>query len=140
VLFDRKGNIYAGAGVLADYSSRTTVENVGSAQVNPEIYILGPATLKWIENQTTKVRLYADLEILQNEEVLIKFAEGKMESTVRGDLSYALLPGSDMRNFQILPGNNVIAAFMTDDVAAQMQLYYEPRHWGADATEDGEDW
>lgn len=139
-IFDRKGNIYTGAGVLSDYASRTTVENVGSAQVNPEIYILGPATLKWIENQTTKVRVYADLDILQNEEVTIKFSEGRIDSTVRGDLSYALLPGSDMRNFQILPGNNVIAAFMTDDTAAKMQLYYEPRHWGADATEEGEEW
>ena len=134
-IFDWKENIYTGAGVLADYASRTTVENVGTAEVSPLIYIVGPGTLRWIENQTAKVRVYADMVILQNEEVTFDFAKGTVISTVRGDLAYAILPGSDMRAFKLLPGDNVMAVMMVDDIGATMGIYYAPRHWGVDAGE-----
>jgi hypothetical protein len=140
VMFDAKGNIFCGADALASYASRTTVTNLGTATANPEIYIVGPGTLKWIENQTLGRRMYLDLAILAGEEVSIRFSEGKIESTVRGDLAHTLLPGADMRAFQLLPGENIIAALMVNDVAATMNLYYEPRHWSADATEGGEEW
>lgn len=128
-IFDARENIYAGAGVLADYASRTTVENVGTAETQPIIYIVGPGLLRWIENQTAKVRVYADLEILEDEEVFFDFAKGTITSMVRGDLSYAILPGSDMRAFKLLPGDNLIAAMLATDVDAVMRMYHVPRHW-----------
>lgn len=129
VLIDRKENIYTGASLQADHASLTTVNNAGTAETQPVIYLVGPALLRWVENQTAKVRLYADLEILDGEEIFIDFAKGTMRSTVRGDLAYAVLPGSDLRSFKLLPGDNVIAAMLATDTGAVMRMYHQPRHW-----------
>lgn len=129
VLMDGKDNIYTGASLNADYASLTTVENAGTAETQPTIYLAGPCLLRWIENQTAKVRVYADLEILDGEEVFIDFAKGTMTSTVRGDLAYAILPGSDIRSFTLLPGENAIAAMLATDTGAVMRMYHVPRHW-----------
>lgn len=120
-------------------SGITTVENVGSAEALPVVYILGPGNLRWLENQTTKARMYFDLTVLANEEVFIDFGAGTIESTVRGNLLFTLLPGSDFRKFSLAPGNNKIATFMINDVNAYMQISYVPRHWSADAVARGEE-
>lgn len=137
-IFDRKSNIYLGSGTTIDLSSQNTVSNIGSAEVSPVLYIQGPVILKWIENQTSKKRLYADLAILSNEEIFIDFSKGTALSTVRGDLAYAILPGSDFRAWKLLPGDNRIVALMTNGVAPKLQLSYVPRHWSADATQSTE--
>lgn len=135
-LFDDQGNIYLGSSFIADYASVTIVENIGSAEVSPKLYILGQGTLKWIENQTSRRRLYADLDILTGEEIMIDFAHGTAISTVRGNLSWGIQPGSDFRSWKLLPGRNEIAALMENNLASKMQLSYTPRHWSADATHD----
>ena len=81
-------------------------------------------------------RLYADLDILANEEVTIDFAQGKITSSVRANLAYAISPGSDIRAWRLLPGSNKIAVMMDNDVGSFMQIAYVPRHWGADAMVD----
>jgi hypothetical protein len=137
-MFDRYGNIYAGAGVLSGFSARTTIKNIGTAEVAPIVYFVGPGTLRWIENQTSHKRVYLDMEILENEEIMFDFSNGKIESTVRGNLLYAVLPGSDIRAFTLFPGDNVIAAMVVEDIGATMHMYYVPRHWSADATQRGD--
>lgn len=135
VTLDKKDNIFvAPNGTSAEFGAITTVENIGSAEVNPKVYIVGPCTLLWIENQTTKKRVYTDIDVAENEEVLIDFPKGTVESNVRGNLAYSINPGSDLRAWTLIPGNNKIAAFMTDDVGAKMRISYVPRHWSADAT------
>lgn len=134
-IFDQKGNIYLGTGTTIDLSSINSILNIGTAEVNPILYILGPVTLKWIENQTSRKRLYADLDILTNEEVFIDFAHGKAVSTVRGDLAWAILPGSDFRSWKLLPGANKIIALMINGTGTKAQISYVPRHWSADATQ-----
>lgn len=134
-IFDKKGNIYLGGGVSADYASITNVTNVGSAEVSPILYLQGQATLKWIENQTAKKRIYADLDILAGEEIMIDCAHGTAISTVRGNLAFAILPGSDFRSWKLLPGDNEIAALMENNLSSKMQISYVPRHWSADATQ-----
>jgi len=132
---DKKNNFFAAPnGTLADYAAITTVTNIGSAEVSPVVYIVGPCKLIWIENQTTKKRVYTELEIAQYEEVTIEFAQGTIQSNTRGDLAYAINPGSDFRAWTLIPGENKIAVLMTDDVDAEMYISYVPRHWSADAT------
>lgn len=133
-IFDKNGNIYIGTSATVQYSGLTTVQNIGSAEVSPILYIKGPATLKWIENQTAKKRFFADLDILTDEEVFIDFAHGTALSSVRGDLAFAIIAGSDFRSWKLLPGANTIAALMENDMSAKMQLSYVPRHWSVDAT------
>ena len=115
------------------FSGINTITNTGSAETPPIIYISGPGRLRWIENQTTKKRLFFDLALQQGEEVFIDFARGSVFSTARGDLFHAMLPGSDFHDFTLAPGENKLACFMVNDVGAQMQISYTPTHWGADA-------
>jgi len=121
-------------GVLADWAGITLVENKGTAQVAPKIYIVGPCTVRWIENQTVQKRVYADMDIANNETVIIDFSTGKMISNVRGDIAYAVSAGSDIRSWVLTPGQNKIAIFLVDDVAAKAYVLYEPQHWSGDAT------
>jgi len=135
VALDKKENMFvAPNGTLADFAAITTIENIGSAETNPTVYIVGPCTLKWIENQTTQKRVYTDLDIAQNEEVIIDFSQGTVMSNVRGNLAYAINPGSDLRAWTLVPGDNKIAVLMTEDVAATLYISYVPRHWSVDAT------
>lgn len=139
VLYDEDKNIYLGADSPIHTAGVTTVTNSGTTETNPKLYISGPATLKFIENQTAQKRVYMDLDILSGEDVFFDFGRGKIFSTVRGDLSYSILPGSDMRAFTLLPGENKIAALMVEDIAAKLYMSYVPRHWSVDATARGEE-
>ena len=141
----RTDDIFIGGTVFgansADFtliSGFTTVPNPGSREINPVVYLQGPGILKWIENQSSLKRIYLNLTLLASEEVFFDFGQGKIESTMRGSLLYALLPGSDFRSFTLLPGDNVIACFMTNDVAAQARMSFIPSHWSMDATQHGE--
>lgn len=133
------GDIYIGGSSFMETratvcASINLIDNVGSAEVSPVIYILGPGNLRWIENQTTGKRIYIDITALSNEEIFFDFARAKVYSSLRGDLFYGILPGSDFKAFKLVPGENKIAVFMEDDVLAEMQISYVPQHWSVDAT------
>lgn len=132
---DKMENLFlAPNGTTAEFAAITTVENIGSAEANPTLYITGPATLIWVENQTTQKRVYINLDISDNEEIFIDFGQGTVESNIRGNLAYAVNPGSDFRAWTLAPGENKISLLMTADVAATAHLSYTPQHWSADAT------
>jgi len=116
-------------------SGITTVNNPGSRACSPVIYVKGPGTLRWIENQTTQKRLYLNMGVLDGEEVFFDFGRGTIESTVRGSLYFAMFSGSDFRSFRLAPGDNTLACFMVDDVNAFMSIQLVPSHWSADATQ-----
>lgn len=116
------------------YSGITLVNNIGTAQVSPKIYVRGSGTMRWIENLSTGKRVFLNLSILADEEVFIDFGTSTITSNIRGNLSYTIQQGSDFRGFTLLPGINRIASFMDDDVAAYAQIGYTPAHWSADAT------
>lgn len=135
VALDEDENMFlAPNGTMADFAAITNVTNIGSAETNPILYIVGPCTLVWIENQTSQKRVYTDLVIAVNEEVTIDFSQGTVMSNVRGNLAWAINPGSDLRAWTLVPGENRISMLMTDDVAASAHLYYTPRHWSADSS------
>ena len=140
-----KGNdIYLGTNLSSGgeafiSSAVNTIINPGSLSCYPLIYVRGPGKLTWIENQTIQKRIYLNLTVLENEDVTFDFARGTITSSLRGSLLYTLLPGSEFRDFQLLPGENRLACFMTDDVNAQMSIQFCPRHWSADASGRGEE-
>lgn len=135
VIRDQYGNIFLSSNsTRIEYSGITLIENPGTAEAAAAFYIVGPATLRWIENQTAQRRIYADLPILSGEEVVIDCSKGSMVSAVRGDLSYAILPGSDLRAWKLIPGQNKVAVLMTDDMGASMQISCLTRHWSGDST------
>lgn len=115
-------------------SGRTTVTNNGTAKVHPSVYISGPGKILWLENQTIQKKVFLDLELLSGEEAVIDFGNGTIRSSIRGDIFHTLLAGSDFRAFELIPGENIITCFMTNDISAQIQMSYTPQHWGMDAT------
>ena len=137
-LFSKDDDLFIGSGTNITNAIKcagiTYVTNNGTAETSPVIYIKGPGNLRWIENQTSKKRVYFGLTILTNEEIFIDFGSSKITSTIRGDLSYAIVPGSDFHGFSLLPGQNKIAAFMFDDSGSVMSIYYTHRHWSVDST------
>lgn len=137
-LYDRYNNIYLGTSNAVNISGITTVNNIGSAESYPTFYIVGPGILRYIENITARRRMYLDLQILENEEITIDTSTGEIQSNVRGNIAYSLIEGSEIRAMKLLPGNNEIAMFITNDVDAQASIAYTPRHWGADGTQQGE--
>lgn len=135
VAFDRYDNIYLSQNaILADYAKLTTVTNVGTSESNPMLYMKGPLTLRWLENQTAKKRVFCDMTLQPNEEATLDFGTGTVLSTIQGDLSWAIQAGSDLRAWTLLPGNNVISVFVSSDIGALMYLGYTPRYWSADST------
>ncbi|MFA6198716.1 MAG: hypothetical protein WC734_06245 [Patescibacteria group bacterium] len=132
------GSYFNTTSLSSFFSGITYVNNDGTAEVRPIIYIKGQAKLRYIENQTTKKKVWFNLDILVDEEVFIDFGTGRFYSTVRGDLYYSIVPGGDIHAFTLIPGENKIAAFMYNDVSAIMYLSYTPTHWSADSTQAGE--
>jgi hypothetical protein len=120
------------------YAGITTVINSGTAESKPSVYIYGSGKLRWIENQTTKKRMYLNLDILPGEEVVIDFGKGEIKSTVRGNLSYSILPGSNFSDFTLIPGANTISTLMYNDVGSVIYMYNRPQHWSASATVNAE--
>lgn len=139
VLCDRYGNLFFSFnGTLLESAKATLVNNPGSAETPAMFYVVGPGTLKWIENQTSKKRIYFNLEILSGEEILIDCSTGSIQSLVRGNVSYALFPGSDLRAWKLQPGENKIVCLILSDVAAVAQISFIPRFWSADSTSGAE--
>lgn len=142
VRFHPNGDIYIGGSTGFNTTETITsainlITNSGSAEVSPIIYVAGPGKLRWVENQSTGKVMYIDLTILSNEEVMIDFGRAKISSAIRGDLSYTILPGSDFKAFKLMPGENKLAVFMTDDTGGVMQIGYRPSHWSSDSTMRG---
>ena len=124
--------------IASDYSGITRVTNTGSAETSPTIYIKGSGLLRYIENQTSKVKVYFDLEILEDEEIFIDFDKGTIKSTVRDDLSYGLQQGSDYSKLTLLPGENKMAVFISDGVGSIVRIYFTPTYWSVDSSKVGE--
>lgn len=139
VQFSPNGDIYIGGSSFfttaqSKFSGITTVNNSGTAESAPFVYIQGAGTLRWLENQTTKKRVFLNMAILAGEDVFIDFGKGTVTSTVRGSLLSNVLPGSDFNAFSLAPGDNRIACLITQDVSAVVKMGYIPTHWSLDAS------
>lgn len=116
----------------ATVAAETAVVNPGSADAFPVIRITGPATLRSIENLTTKQELVFDsLAVATDEIITLDLRPGRKtaRSSLRGNVASAILAGSDFASFALEPGSNRIAVLANGGSA---DLYFRPRHWGAE--------
>lgn len=125
--------------VGGDFSGTATVSaiqtaiNNGKAKAGPFLDVLGPAYLKWLENQTTGQLVRFDLEVQDGEHVVVDLRQGFQQaiSDFRGNVIRGILPDSD--EFELLPGDNVIAFLATGTTAdTEISLRWQPRHWSFD--------
>lgn len=106
------------SGDTIDVGGVTTVTNDGSAKAYPVLYFKsdGAARLTNVVNITTGRRLYFDYNLAPEEELTVDLRPGsrKMVSSVFGS-QWKILPGSDVSDFYLRPGDNEILAFVEDD-------------------------
>ncbi len=108
----------------ATIAGKTTVNYTGTATVSPIITIFGTTTadsisiLRWLENQTTGERLYFNMPINTEEIIVIDTRAGQVgiTSSFRGTITNNPLDPGGLSLFKLLPGDNVIAAFITDTI------------------------
>jgi len=120
------GDFYIGYNTTgtATLSGITTVTNGGTATVSPIITIFGPTTadtiavLRWLENQTTGQIIFFDMSINTEEIITIDTRPGQVRitSNFRGPILDNPLDPGGLSLFNLLPGENVIAAFITDTI------------------------
>lgn len=117
----------------AEASEIQTAVNNGRAKAGPLLEVLGPAHLRWLENQTTGQRVLFDLEVLDGETVLVDLRQGlqRAVSDFRGNVIAGILPGSDL--IELLPGDNRIA-FMAEGTTGdtEISLRWRVTHWSFD--------
>lgn len=136
ILSAKNSDIYIG---VFDWSSFSlspyinTVNNSGTAETFPVVYISGPGILRYLENQTSKKKVYLNLQVNSGEEMFIDFSKKAIVSSLFGTVNYKALPGSDFGDFTLLPGSNKVAVLMTDDTGAQATITFVPSHWSVDA-------
>jgi len=143
VLQHTNGDLYIGSSSITPFVSYmpdvTTVTNNGSASCWPIMRIGGQGTLRYIANNKTGQEIFLDLKVFVNEDVFIDFARGKITSSARGDLSYTIMQGSEIRSIYLLPGDNSVSVLIVDDVTAAASLQWKLLDWSADAIVDAEE-
>jgi hypothetical protein len=137
-------NIYAGFDTTgtATASGITTVSPNATAETYPRLTVIngntsGTCTLQWLENQSSKHRLYFNLVVNAGETVWFNLSEnGKsLISDWRGSITDNPLKNSDVTNWKLLPSpaSNTIATFITGTTTSVTALlHWTPRHWSID--------
>lgn len=123
----------------ATVAGLTTVTPASSTLTYPVCTLVGPSSgscvLQWLENQSSGQRLYFSLTVLAGETVTISLLPGlkQVTSDWRGVIYQQPLANSDFANWHLLPGANIIAAFITGTTtAAALLAHWTPRHLSVD--------
>ncbi len=140
------------AGVV-NSSGQTTVTNIGDRTAYPTIKIKRSggtsARVQYIKNETTGDTLYLDYSLLDGETLTIDLdyqrdptkttpktsGHKRITSDYFGDvIGRALVPGSDLAAFSLVPGANTISTFVVEGGAATITSWLEYRepYWSPD--------
>lgn len=117
----------------ASASAIQTAINQGEAKAGPFLDVLGPAHLRWLENQSTGQIIRFNLEIQGGEHVVVDLRQGFQQalSDFQGNVIRGILPDSD--EFEVLPGSNTLAFYATGTTGdTEISLRWQPRHWSFD--------
>lgn len=141
ISISKNGDIFIGGTIYlpAWYPKINTVVNNGSCSCWPKMYISGQGTLRYIANTKTGQEIFLNLIVYSGEEIEIDFARGKIVSSVRGDMIYAIMPGSEIRSIYLLPGENLVEVLVTDEVSPVVQIRWSLLDWSADAIVNAEE-
>jgi WD40 repeat protein len=107
--------------------------NQGSAAAYPVLSIAGPGRLYQVLNWSAGESLFFDLLLLAGEVLTINLQPGykTVSSTFRGNLLSAVLPGSSLATWRLLPGENAVSLFV-DATSASASLHWYERYWSYD--------
>lgn len=162
LIWNGAGDLFVGFNVTGTLttSAAYTVTNRGTRTAYPKIVIKRTggtsAVVKWIKNETTgKMIAFREYALMDGEQIEIDFTPGarRILSNVNytwrrliygtntsnilqplGSVFDALLPNSDLAEFYLLPGDNVISVYILTAGSPTMLVYTTSRipHWSVD--------
>lgn len=121
-------------------SAQTVVTNSGSATVYPIIKIVRTggtsASVRYLRNETTDATLWINYDLQDGETLTIDLRPGQrmVESNYFGPMASALLRKTDLAEFSLLPGDNLIDAFVyaVGSPTVTTTLRWRVTHWSVD--------
>lgn len=121
-------------------SGSTIVSNTGTRTAYPKIVINRAggtsATVKYLRNETLNVTIWLNYALLDGETLTIDFTPGArtITSSFFGTVWRAVLPGSDIGKFALLPGDNTILTYVETAGSPTIDAYMGWRnvHWSID--------
>lgn len=128
------GGVFTGIGTAA---SVTAVVNTGQAEAYPVIRLVNtgnaPAPIYQLLNTTTGDDLFFSLTMNAGEYAILDLTPGSRSftSNQRGNLISAIVAGSNLATWRLLPGTNTVS-FLANSANVQADIYWTPRHWSAD--------
>lgn len=113
---DNRGNFYIIGASNATFTvhGTTTITNNGKSSVYPIFKITGSGIVQEIINRTTGKRIQFSLTLIDNEEATLNLRPGFLSfvSNYRGNIISTILPGSDLSEFVLQPGDNIISLYI----------------------------
>lgn len=101
---------------------RTAFDYPGTQAARPRLRYYDPASvsadLYIARNETLGLNLFLAHEVRVDEDFYIDLRRGRplAYGTIAGEAAGAVLPGSDVQDFRIIPGHNVISLLVAEDV------------------------
>ncbi len=115
---------YGGSGI-AHVPMISTITNHGTAPAHPVLTLAGAGQVQQLANLRTGATItFANLSLNANEQLTLDLrpATRGVHSSLRGALSGAVVPGSDLGAWCLLPGENRIALF-ADQPSATLEWH-----------------
>jgi hypothetical protein len=119
------------------YNAYTTLPLAGSAivtggaKVSPVITIRKGGSVKQVVNITTNDRLFLDnLMMTDTETITLDFAKRTYTSDQRGNLASYIRPGSNVANWSLMPGTNIVN--ISADGSASIDIRWRDKYWSLD--------
>jgi hypothetical protein len=129
-----------GSTATATCAAVTSVTNAGSAAAYPILTIQGPGRVYQFVNWTAGEALYFTLELQEGETLTVDLSpqHKTVTSSFRGNMLAAVVPGSTLATWRLLPGDNAVSLFVeTDESGASptATLTWYERHWSMDGAD-----
>lgn len=116
----------------------TTTVSAGRANTYPTMVLQnttsGTARIYQLINTTTNDVLAFNLRLIAGEVVTLVTEPNRRSftSNFRGNIFGAILPGSNLSSFKLVPGTNTLSFFSDNDSLTSV-VYWQPRGWSADS-------
>lgn len=116
---DHNGDLWLGsdsngAATAPTLTTVTSASGAGGILTYPRLYVKGPGTLRYVENETTGHRVYLNALIATGELVIIDLRPGyKTIVNMRGEPKLASVLGGDLGSLGLRNGSNRLIVAMT---------------------------
>lgn len=131
------GTIYIGGNFTgtAHGASVATIVNSGRTETYPVLRVRatsGTARLYQIENTLIGASVRTNYTLQAGEEVTFDTSARTLVSSYAGNIFSAILPGSNITTWRLMPGTNWVS-FFSDTDALAVSLVWRPKSYSADA-------